>query len=34
MWRIGWFGGKWMIKVVGPALESEGAEIPEWRPVV
>jgi hypothetical protein len=33
MWRIGWFAGKWMIKVVGHAVETDEAEIPEWRPV-
>jgi hypothetical protein len=33
MWRIGFFGGKWMIKVVGHAVETDEAEIPEWRPV-
>jgi hypothetical protein len=34
MWRIGFFGGKWMIKVVAHAVEPDEAEIPEWRPVV
>ena len=34
MWRIGWFGGKWMIKVVGHAVETDEAEVREWRPVV
>ena len=33
MWRIGFFSGKWMIKVVGHAVEIDEAEIPEWRPV-
>jgi hypothetical protein len=33
MWRIGFFGGKWMIKVVGRAVETDEAGIPEWRPV-
>ena len=33
MWRIGWFAGKWMIKVVGRAVETDEAAIPEWRPV-
>jgi hypothetical protein len=33
MWRIGLFGGKWMIKVVGRTVETDAAEIPEWRPV-
>jgi hypothetical protein len=33
MWRIGLFGGKWMIKVVGHAVKTDESEIPEWRPV-
>jgi hypothetical protein len=33
MWRIGLFGGKWMIKVVGHSVEADEAEIPEWRPM-
>lgn len=33
MWRIGLFGGKWMIKDVGHAVETDEAVIPEWRPV-
>jgi hypothetical protein len=33
MWRIGLFGGNWMIKVVGHAVEADEAEIREWRPV-
>ena len=33
MWRIGLFGGEWMIKVVGHAAETDEAEISEWRPV-
>ena len=33
MWRIGWFAGKWMIKVVGHTVDTDEAEIPEWRPV-
>jgi hypothetical protein len=33
MWRIGWFGGKRVIKVVGHAVKTDEAEIPEWRPV-
>jgi len=33
MWRIGLFGGEWMIKVVGQAVETDEAEITEWRPV-
>ena len=31
--RMGLFGGNWMIKVVGHAVEADEAEIPEWRPV-
>jgi hypothetical protein len=27
VWRIGWFAGKWMIKVVGHAVETDEAEI-------
>jgi hypothetical protein len=30
---MGWFAGKWMIKVVGHAVETDEAEITEWRPV-
>jgi hypothetical protein len=33
MWRIGWFAGKWTIKVVGHAVETDEVEIREWRPV-
>ena len=33
MWRIGWISAKWLIKVVGHAVETDEAEIPEWRPV-
>jgi hypothetical protein len=33
MWRIGVGGGKWKIKVVGLAVETDEAEIPAWRPV-
>jgi hypothetical protein len=33
MWRIESFAGEWMIKVVGHAVETDEAEIPEWRPV-
>jgi hypothetical protein len=33
VWRIGWIAAKWMIKVVGHAVETGEAEIPEWRPV-
>jgi hypothetical protein len=33
MWRTGWFAGKWMIKVVGQAVEADEAEVREWRPV-
>jgi hypothetical protein len=33
MWRIDWFAGNWMIKVVGHAVETEEAEVREWRPV-
>jgi hypothetical protein len=33
MWRIGFFGGKWLITVVSHAVETDEAEIPEWRPV-
>ena len=31
MWRIDWFAGNWMIKVVGHAVETEEAEVREWR---
>jgi hypothetical protein len=33
MWRIGLFGGNWMIKVVGHAVEADEAEVRERRPV-
>jgi hypothetical protein len=33
MWRIGFCLGKWLIKVVGHAVETDEAEITEWRPV-
>jgi len=32
-WRIGLFGSKRTIKVVGLPVETDEAEIPEWRPV-